>query len=283
MPSSVQHRRVFVLGNPDKGEVPTAMKRLESLVAQHAVLAGAELDVLARSAVSANPDVIIVLGGDGTLISVARSLADQQVPLIGVNFGKLGFLTPFLLDELIEHFDSVIAAEAPISKRTMLSVRVSGANGSTTFESLCLNDCVVHAGPPFRMISLSVELDGRSLTQVDGDGIIVCTPTGSTAHNMSAGGPILMSQVEGMVLTPMNAHSLTHRPLVINASSQLVIEVSECNPGTTAIMDGQVQCPLTQGDRIHIQLAKPRVSVVLNPRDAKWESLVSKLHWGSSD
>ncbi len=256
------------------------MKEVAALVSERATLAGTGFD-FEGGAIDA--DVVIVLGGDGTLISVARSMGDNQLPLIGVNFGKLGFLTPFSLKELIEHFDDVVATDAATTQRTMLLARVERAKDNSEFESLCFNDCVIQAGPPFRMISLAVELDGRRLTQLDGDGLIMCTPTGSTAHNMSAGGPIVMAEVDGMVLTPLNPHSLTHRPIVINAEGKLAVEITQANPGTTAIIDGQVQCPLREGDRVHVRAADLRASIVLNPKNAKWQSLVSKLHWGVTE
>lgn len=280
MPLAVQNRRVFILGNSEKDEVPSAMKEVADLVSKRATLAGTGLDF---DGGPIDADVVIVLGGDGTLISVARSMGDNQLPLIGVNFGKLGFLTPFSLQELIDHFDEVVAADAPTTKRTMLHAKVERAQDNSEFESLCFNDCVIQAGPPFRMISLAVELDGRRLTQLDGDGLIVCTPTGSTAHNMSAGGPIVLAEVDGMVMTPLNPHSLTHRPIVINADGKIAVELTQANAGTTAIIDGQVQCPLREGDRVHIRAADLRASIVLNPQSAKWQSLVSKLHWGVTE
>ena len=280
MPLAVQNRRVFILGNSEKDEVPSAMKEVADLVSKRATLAGTGLDF---DGGPIDADVVIVLGGDGTLISVARSMGDNQLPLIGVNFGKLGFLTPFSLQELIDHFDEVVAADAPTTKRTMLHAKVERAQDNSEFESLCFNDCVIQAGPPFRMISLAVELDGRRLTQLDGDGLIVCTPTGSTAHNMSAGGPIVLAEVDGMVMTPLNPHSLTHRPIVINADGKIAVELTQANAGTTAIIDGQVQCPLREGDRVHIRAADLGASIVLNPQSAKWQSLVSKLHWGVTE
>ncbi|HNO79210.1 MAG TPA: NAD(+)/NADH kinase [Phycisphaerae bacterium] len=280
MPLPVQNRRVFILGNSEKDEVPSAMKEVADLVSKRATLAGTGLDF---DGGPIDADVVIVLGGDGTLISAARSMGDNQLPLIGVNFGKLGFLTPFSLKELIEHFDEVVATDAPTTKRTMLHAKVERAQDNSEFESLCFNDCVIQAGPPFRMISLAVELDGRRLTQLDGDGLIVCTPTGSTAHNMSAGGPIVLAEVDGMVMTPLNPHSLTHRPIVINADGKIAVELTQANAGTTAIIDGQVQCPLREGDRVHIRAADLRASIVLNPQSAKWQSLVSKLHWGVTE
>jgi NAD+ kinase len=232
------------------------------------------------AAAKARPDFIIALGGDGTLISVARELGRGQVPLIGINFGKLGFLTQFTLQELTDHFDEVVANGDLIEERTMLSVRVVRASGKVAHRGLCFNDCVIHAGPPFRLITLAVELDGRKLTRVSGDGLIVCTPSGSTAHNLSAGGPILMSDVHSIVLTPLSAHSLTHRPVVISADSRLVIVAESVNEGTAALMDGQIPCRLNAGDKVHIRQSPHRAQIVRNPRLAKWSNLLNKLRWG---
>lgn len=272
--------RIYVLGNPAKPQVPRAFAQMKRFVSERAQLVGASLVMRPAAVAKARPDFIIALGGDGTLISVARELGRKQVPLIGVNFGKLGFLTQFTQDELAERFDEVVANGDLIAERTMLSVRVVRASGQLTHQGLCFNDCVIHAGPPFRMITLEVQLDGRKLTRVSGDGLIVCTPSGSTAHNMSAGGPILMGDVHSIVLTPLAAHSLTHRPVVISADSRLVILAESVNAGTSALMDGQIPCRLSPGSKVHIRQSPHRAKIVCNPRLAKWSNLLSKLRWG---
>lgn len=272
--------RIFILGNPAKPQVPKAFAQIKKFVAERAQLAGASLSMRAAAVAKAKPDFVIVLGGDGTLISVARELGRRQIPLIGVNFGKLGFLTQFTLEELTERFDDVVANGELIAERIMLSVRVVRKSGKLVHGGLCFNDCVIHAGPPFRMITLDIELDGRKLTRVSGDGLIVCTPSGSTAHNMSAGGPILMADVHSIVLTPLSAHSLTHRPVVISADSRLIIVAESVNAGTAALMDGQIPCRLNAGDKVHIRQSPHRAKIVRNPRLAKWSNLLSKLRWG---
>ena len=244
MAATNHRRRVFILGNPDKPEVPAALEELKNFVSDKADLVGAELDLYGRRAVEAGADYVIVLGGDGTLLSVARSLRGERIPLVGVNFGKLGFLTQFSVHQIKEHFNALLANGKLITERAMLDVRVEHADGGESYTGLCVNDCVIHAGPPFRVICLQIELDRRKLTKVCGDGLIVCTPTGSTAHNMSAGGPLLMADVDSIVLTPLNPHSFTHRPLVINAASRIVIEAEMVNPGTMALIDGQEQSPV---------------------------------------
>lgn len=280
MTRTARRPRVFILGNPTKPEVPSALEDLRTFVAEHAQLAGAALELDGRLATEAGAEFAIVLGGDGTLLAVVRSLGAQQIPLVGVNFGKLGFLTQFSVRQLKEQFPALLANGDLVTRRSLLAVRIEHADGSPPFESLCVNDCVIHAGPPFRVVCLAVSLDGRQLTQVCGDGLIVCTPTGSTAHNMSAGGPLLMADVDSIVLTPLNPHSFTHRPIVVSATSRLDIEPVEVNAGTTAIIDGQVQRPIRCGDRVAIHRAPQPWCVVRNPRRPLWHNLVTKLRWG---
>ncbi len=275
-------RRVFLLGNPDKPEVPDTLAALREFIGGRAVLAGVELDLNGQAAVAAGADLIVVLGGDGTLLAVARSLGDNQLPLVGVNFGKLGFLTQFTVHQFKEHLDALLTNGTLINERSMLNVRIDRADGETCFESLCVNDCVFHAGPPFRVVCMSIALDGRVMTKVCGDGLIVCTPTGSTAHNMSAGGPLLLSDVDSIVLTPLNPHSLTHRPLVVSASSRIAIQAEQVNPGSVALIDGQASCALEPGDMIHIEQSRQRWRYYRNPRRPKWHNLVTKLRWGHS-
>lgn len=272
--------RVFILGNPAKPQVPQALDELRAFVAERAEVAGAALNLDVADAVKARADFIVVLGGDGTLLAVARAVGAARIPLIGVNFGKLGFLTQFSVRQLKEHFDTLLADGEFIVERTMLEVRIERPSGQSDFHSLCVNDCVIHAGPPFRVVCLQIELDQRKLTRVCGDGLIVCTPTGSTAHNLSAGGPLLMADVPSIVLTPLNPHSLTHRPIVVSATSRLVIEAEQINPGTMALVDGQIHCALQHGDKLHVAQSPHRWRFVRNPRRPQWHNLVTKLRWG---
>ncbi len=280
MPGIGVTNRVFILGNPAKPEVPPAMENLKRFIADHAHLAGAELSLHGRRAVEAGADYVIVLGGDGTLLSVARSMGIDQIPLIGVNFGKLGFLTQFSVDQVEKHLPGILAGGARIAERTMFQVRIEHADGQEGYEGLCINDCVLHAGPPFRIVCLSLELNGRKLTKVCGDGMIICTPTGSTAQNLSAGGPLLMADVHAMVVTPLGPHSLSHRPIVVDSESEITVQAKQVNAGSVALIDGQLQCPIREGDRIHVVTSKHRWRFVRNPRRQKWHNLVTKLRWG---
>lgn len=273
--------RVYLLGNPDKKEVGAVLDEVRSFAESRCNVVGTGLDRDGRAAAASKPDRIVVLGGDGTLIGVARSLGEHQVPLIGVNVGKLGFLAEFSLDELKRHFDRAMADDFLISRRMVLQVAVV-RNGAVKDLGLAINDCVIQAGPPFRIINLGVSVNGEHLTDVGGDGLIACTPSGSTAHNLSAGGPIMQPDVDAIILTPLNPHSLTHKPLVVDRESVIDITASAVNEGTTAIIDGQVSCPLRPGDRVTVQRFPSDFLLIRNPQYPKWHNLMTKLHWGQS-
>jgi NAD+ kinase len=201
------------------------------------------------------------------------------MPIVGVNLGKLGYLAGFSIAELKAHFDRAVADASLVQDRMLLEVSVLRGERSL-FSSLSINDCVVHAGPPFRMIQLSVSLDGHPLTDVRGDGVIVCTPSGSTAYSLAAGGPIVHGGVRAIVLTPLCPHSLTHKPLVIEDDAAVEIVARQVNEGTTAIVDGQEVFPLRAGDRVRIARSTARLQLVSNPLYPRWMNLVTKFGWG---
>ena len=239
-------------------------------------------------------DRLLVLGGDGTLLSVARRLQGRQVPIMGVNYGRLGFLAGFRPDEVEKYFDAMVEGELPTSSRQMLDVSV--INGSIDcnlsddgevaacrrFHVLSLNDAVVNAGPPFHMVELALGTDGEFGVKVFGDGMIVSTPSGSTAYNVSAGGPILNPPVEGFCLTPIAPHSLSFRPVIVPSSSKVMLIAEKVNRGTTLVCDGQDCTRLKRGDRIVIRRADSDVVLFENPNSRRWKALASKLHWAST-
>lgn len=281
MSDDKEKRRVYLLANPDKPEAARAMRAAENLQVESVDIVGSAVGVDATDAVKAGVDRLIVFGGDGTLIGVARSMGANQLPLVGVNIGKLGFLAEFSVDEFNASFARIARDDTLVTRRIVLHVIVRH-NGGVRDTSLAINDCVIHAGPPYRIIRLGVSINGEHLTTVGGDGLIVCTPSGSTAHNLSAGGPIVQPRVPAIVLTPLNPHSLTHKPLVVESDSTIEIHASEVNEGSTAIIDGQVTCPLQPGDRITVRRFESDYLLVRNPLYARWHKLVTKLHWGRS-
>jgi len=183
-------RRVIILRNPDKPDAEAALASLVECIGQRAIVAATGVTAEAQGLTSAKPDRMIVLGGDGSLLAVARGLGDRQVPIVGVNLGKLGFLAEFSLEDVCEHLDAILNDPAIVSARMMLDMTIAHPDGSTS-PYLAVNDCVVHAGAPYRMIALSIAVDGSHLTDFSGDGLVLATPSGSTAHNMSVGGPIV--------------------------------------------------------------------------------------------
>lgn len=268
--------KVYIFGNPLKPHAREAVEQLRKVEGAFDVIGaslGTRIEEVAREA-----DRIVVVGGDGTLIGVARALANRPIPLVGVNVGKLGFLAEYLIEELVQDFERAVTDDSLISRRAVLDVHIE--NGGARQSSPAINDCVIQAGPPFRMISLRVQLDGAHLSNVAGDGLIVCTPSGSTAHNLSAGGPIVQPDVDAMIVTPLNPHSLTHKPIVVNCQSKVEITTLVVNEGTTAIIDGQESHALRKGDHVIIRRYANDFLLVRNSRHGRWHNLITKLHWG---
>ena len=223
-------------------------------------------------------DFAVVFGGDGTILSAARELSETDVPVIGVNVGKLGFLAEFSAEEIKQLFDRITTDKSLIEKRMMLSCGIEG-NGGEKFGSTAINDVVIAAGAPFNMIELKMTVQDQALARCTGDGIIISTPTGSTAYNLSAGGPILSADLSAIVITPLCPHSLSFRPIVINADSIVEIQPIRVNKGTTINLDGQVSHKLQIGDVVKIQRHPGSFLVVNNPMRTQWDTLAGKLNW----
>lgn len=274
-------RRLYFLGNPEKREAAPVFDDLREFVRGRCDLVGAELSVDGRPAAAAQAQAIVVIGGDGTLIGVARSLGRDQVPLIGVNVGKLGFLAEFSVEEFKRTFDRILADPTLIHRRLLLELSVD-RGGAAVYRSVVVNDGVVHAGPPFRVVTLAVAIDDQPLTELTGDGLIVSTPTGSTAYNLSAGGPIMQPGVSAIILTPLSPHSLTHKPIVIESDSRVSVSIVRANLGTTCIVDGQATFPLLAADRVNFRRFEQDLLLVRNPAHPRWHKLVNRLHWGKS-
>jgi NAD+ kinase len=231
-------------------------------------------------------DFAIVFGGDGSIISTARNVSKASLPVIGVNVGKLGFLAEFSVSELEEFFPRLKKGTVPVDKRMMLNCRVfsdgRGNDRDEKFSSAAINDIYITAGPPFRMIELKISVDGQPLAGCVTDGLIISTPTGSTAYNLSAGGPILSPKIEAVVITPICPHSLSFRPIVINADSKIEVFGVKVNEGTTISIDGQVSQNLSIDDIVRVEKAESDFLIVNNPLRSQWDTLASKLQWAKS-
>ena len=223
-------------------------------------------------------DFAVVFGGDGTILGAARELCRTNVPVIGVNAGKLGFLAEFSIQELLDQFDRIIRGKSLIEKRMVLHCDVI-RQGDELFSYTAVNDAVITAGAPFNMIELKLAVQDQKLAVCIGDGLIVSTPTGSTAYNMSAGGPILAANLSAFVVTPVCPHSLSFRPIVLNAEQQLRIELLRVNDQTTLMLDGQMQQRLMTNDVVAIRKHPGQFLVVNNPLRTQWDTLAAKLNW----
>ena len=235
---------------------------------------------VALAALGTRVDVAIVIGGDGTMLSVARELARFDVPLIGINQGRLGFLTDVPLTHTEDALAAIFAGHNVEERRTMLEARVDHADG-TRNAALALNDVVVSRGTLGGMVDIAVEIDGCFVYAMRADGLIVATPTGSTANALSAQGPIMHPQVPAVVLVPVAPHALSNRPIAVSDSVAITVTLLK---GKDAVVhcDGQNNFPLSERDRITIRRA-PYAVRLLHPADHDhFAMLRQKLHWGET-
>jgi len=226
-------------------------------------------------------DLVLVLGGDGTLLSMADRIgqAGRDIPILGVNFGHLGFLTEISLSDLFPALESALAGSALIDERLMLQCRIV-RRGKTFAERILLNDVVVERGAMSRMLELSVSVGGQFVARFHADGLIIASPTGSTAYNLSAAGPIVHPEVDALVLTPIAPHTLTNRPVVIPASQEVTIQPLAHNDGHEVFVtfDGQSGLQLQADDVVMVRKAEARLRMVRAPR-TYFQVLRQKLKW----
>jgi len=234
-----------------------------------------------KAALAAEVDLVVVLGGDGTLLSVANCVAaaNPDVPILGVNFGSLGFLTEATLPELYTSLDTAVTGQARVEERLMLRATTVRA-GSSLPEQLALNDVVITKSARARMTDLSVSVGDEFVTRVKADGLIVATPTGSTAYNLAAGGPIVQPVVDALVLTPIAPHMLTNRPIVIPAASLVRVQPTMNERDELYLtFDGQAGYQLEAGDEVRIRCAERRVRLLRPSPRSYFDVLRQKLKW----
>ncbi len=222
---------------------------------------------------------MVVLGGDGTLLSVARTAGPHEVPVLGVNLGGLGFLTEIPLDELYPVLGAVLAGEVRPTRRVMLTCRVE-RGGRTVADYVALNDAVINKGAMARIIDLEMSINGEYVTTYRADGLIVSTPTGSTAYCLSAGGPILYPTLGALVLTPICPHTLTNRPLVVPDDVGIEIVQGSASEEVSLTMDGQIGFLLQHRDVILIRRSPKMLPLFTSPKRNYFEVLRTKLKWG---
>ena len=275
----IKKPRLIIFGDENKPQVEKAIANFGRFAKTKAeIIRIKQIQKCQSGGVVDKSDFAVVFGGDGSILAVARGLAGKNVPIIGVNLGKLGFLAEFSIDELKEDFENIMAKVEPAEERIMLKCSVT-KNGKEKFSSTAINDVFITAGQPFRTIELKIKLDAQPLTDCVSDGIIISTPTGSTAYNLSAGGPILEGKIKAMTVTPICPHSLSFRPIVISDSCKVEIMPVSVNEGTTLSIDGQISYKLKIGDVVKIEKEKHSFLIVNSPKRSQWDTLSTKLKW----
>ncbi len=232
-----------------------------------------------REDLAGEVDLAVVLGGDGTLLSVARAVGERDVPILGVNLGTLGFLTEVALDELYAAFERILGGEMRIEDRMRLAVRTL-RDGQETGRWLALNDAVITSQSLARMVDVAVTADGREVTTYHADGLIVATPTGSTAYSLSAGGPIVDPALDALLLTPISPHTLTQRPLVLPGASEVQVAAHSRGGGIQLTVDGQEGVRIEEHDLVCVARSPHPLRLVASPFRTRFEILRTKLHWG---
>lgn len=233
-------------------------------------------DGLPREEVPARVDLVIVLGGDGTLLSIAHLAAIENVPVLGVNLGRLGFLTEVPVDEMYVTLESLLAGDKRIiSPRLMLEAEGRGK------KYYCLNDVVINKGALARMIQIGLSIDGREIAAIKADGFIVSTPTGSTAYSMSAGGPILQPYIPALILSPICPHTLSFRPMVISLDSTVRIQLLTSGEEVYLTLDGQRGVLLGRNDVVEVRPAGCKLRLVSSPQRNFFDLLKEKLGWAA--
>jgi NAD+ kinase len=236
--------------------------------------------VVSRSELPALVDLVVVLGGDGTLLSVARHLGDRPIPVMGVNLGSLGFLTEISLPEMVSTLDLCLEGKATVQPRMVL-VATLHRDGAVIDSYRCMNDAVINKSALARIIEVRIEVGGEWLTNMRADGLIVATPTGSTAYNLSAGGPILTPGLEGLVLAPLCPHALTMRPIVLDGRQPIDITLLHGSEEVYLTADGQTGTPVKNGDRLRVERSPHLVPLVVSPHRGYFALLREKLGWGT--
>jgi NAD+ kinase len=236
---------------------------------------------LERDEVAKNSQLLLVLGGDGTLLAAARVAAPLGIPILPINMGSLGFLTSFKLEEMYPALEETLAGRLPSSERVMLDVELE-REGQVVERQTVLNEAVINKGALARMIEVELLIDAEFICRYRVDGLIVATPTGSTAYSLSAGGPIVHPSVESWIITPICPHTLSDRPVVIRDSSSVEVDLSAGTESVFLTLDGQTGIPMQPADRVRMTRAAERLKLIQPQKKSYFEILHSKLKWGET-
>ncbi|MBX9677408.1 MAG: NAD(+)/NADH kinase [Gemmataceae bacterium] len=270
--------KVLVLGNALKEGVIAEVDRQLPMLRRH-------LDVVLVDLRQEKPlpdaDLALVFGGDGAILRAARQMGYRQVPVLGVNLGRLGFLADVSPEELEASVEQITAGRGRVTHHVMYECVLEDPKAASSQTFLGLNEVVLHTLPPFHILDLSLTIDGVNVARFAGDGLIISTPIGSTAHNLSAGGPILGQELDAFVITPICPHTLTYRPLAESAASTYQVRLNDDSEGAVAIFDGQESRPLGPEHVVTIRRAPVRFHLMKTPGRSYYQTLRDKLRWAT--
>lgn len=286
--------RVVVLASVNRPRVRAELAKIEKILSKSAeIIALDEDESFDFSQPSA--DLAVVLGGDGSILSAARRMGLNQIPVLGVNLGRLGFLAALGQDELERIWPEVCRGAFPVDEHVMLQCSIARKTGSnrsvlspegpvspTVVPQLALNEAAILGGPPFSMLQIDLYVDGELASTYSCDGLIISTPVGSTAHNLSAGGPILHRRLQAVVISPISPHTLTMRPVVDRADRQFEMIVRQGHESVSAVFDGRVLSALGEGDSYHVSRAPVSFKMVSILGKGEYRTLREKLGWGDN-
>lgn len=272
-----QLKKAVIFGNCSREKTKNAISKFEKIALDKIEIVANCYDGACSVETLSSADIAFVFGGDGSILHAARELCEAEVPVVGVNVGRLGFLAEFSIEELESMFDDLIAGKLKVEKRMLLRCDVS--NNGTIETSTAVNEVALIGGSPFKMIEFEIVVDGEPLASCFGDGVIIATPTGSTAYNLSAGGPIIAPGHSAITITPLNPHSLSFRPIVIGADREVRLYPVRLNNQSIVGCDGQVLCSIGAESLIKIYRDSSTFNVINNPIRTPWETLAYKLKW----
>jgi len=287
-------RRVGVLVKPHQPDALKTICRLVEWLAARGVAVmtgpkvgraeieretGCAVETLGHEEMAARADLVVVLGGDGTMIAAARMLGQREVPVLGVNHGSLGYLTEYRVEEMIPALESILAGEYGVERRMMLEAEVF-RGAERLAEERVLNDVVISKSALARIIEIETRIGGQFVNRFRADGLIVSTPTGSTAYNLSAGGPIIYPSMGALVLTPICPHTLSNRPLVVPDDVQIELTLKTDKEEVALTLDGQIGIPLEYEDRVTVRKSRTAFHLIQADTRNYFEVLRGKLRWG---
>ncbi len=287
---ALNFRNIGLIGRPGKRSVVDTLQRLHDFLEarglkpiydeQTAQLADpGPAQVVSRALLGEVCDLVIVVGGDGSLLHAARALARHKTPVLGVNRGRLGFLTDVSPRKLLDKLGQVLAGEYTLDRRFLLQVEVRGADSKVRYEATALNDIVLHSGKSVHMLDFELTIDGHHVYRQHSDGLIMATPTGSTAYALSGGGPILHPNLDAVVLVPMHPHTLSSRPIVVGGESEIKLRVHDSQWQPMISADGQPSVMVSDQDRIHIRKHPFKLTLLHPPGYDFYAACRTKLGW----